>query len=96
MTGIGSWRIIFSGVIGGFFMASIFKFWGANPFMELNPMHQLCIGGFMFAIVFMAKLTSFYVTLPWYQVLMKNKLKDVYPKPMQKFIFIMHIFCQKI
>ena len=41
-------------LLGGFFMASIFIFVGANPFMELNPIHQLCIGGFMFAIVFMA------------------------------------------
>ena len=54
ITGLGSWRIMFSALLGGFFMASIFKLWGANPFMELNPIHQLCIGGFMFAIVFMA------------------------------------------
>ena len=54
MTGLGSWRIMFSALVGGFFMASIFYFWNANGFMSLNPIHQLCIGGFMFAIVFMA------------------------------------------
>ena len=54
ITGLGSWRIMSSALIGGFFMASIFYFWGANGFMSLNPIHQLCIGGFMFAIVFMA------------------------------------------
>ena len=54
ITGLGSWRIMFSALVGGFFMASIFYFWNANGFMSLNPIHQLCIGGFMFAIVFMA------------------------------------------
>ena len=54
VTGLGSWRIMFSAFIGGFFMAAIFFIWGANDFMTLNPIHQLCIGGFMFAIVFMA------------------------------------------
>jgi len=54
ITGLGSWRIMCSALVGGFFMASIFYFWNANGFMSLNPIHQLCIGGFMFAIVFMA------------------------------------------
>tara|TARA_B100000674_G_scaffold290178_1_gene240530 strand:- start:2599 stop:3768 length:1170 start_codon:yes stop_codon:yes gene_type:complete len=53
-TGIGSWRIIFSGILGGFIMALIFNLWNANGFMGLNPFHQLFIGGFMFGIVFMA------------------------------------------
>ena len=53
-TGIGSWRIIFSGLIGGFLMALIFNLWDANGFMGLNPFHQLFLGGFMFGIVFMA------------------------------------------
>ena len=54
ITGIGSWRIIFSGILGGFIMALIFNLWNANGFMGLNPFHQLFIGGFMFGIVFMA------------------------------------------
>ena len=53
-TGIGSWRIIFSGLLGGFVMALIFNLWDANGFMGLNPFHQLFLGGFMFGIVFMA------------------------------------------
>ena len=53
-TGIGSWRIILSGILGGFIMALIFNLWNANGFMGLNPFHQLFIGGFMFGIVFMA------------------------------------------
>jgi len=54
ITGIGSWRIISSGILGGFIMALIFNLWNANGFMGLNPFHQLFIGGFMFGIVFMA------------------------------------------
>ena len=54
VTGIGSWRIILSGIIGGYVMALLFNLWGANAFMGLDPMHQLVLGGFMFGIVFMA------------------------------------------
>lgn len=56
LTGIASWRIITSGVLGGLFMA-----WIANAFASplypvtaLSPVEQLCLGGFLFAIVFMA------------------------------------------
>ncbi|HCA82632.1 MAG TPA: NADH:ubiquinone reductase (Na(+)-transporting) subunit B, partial [Flavobacteriales bacterium] len=31
----------------------IFNAWGANPYMEVDPMHQLMMGGFMFGMVFM-------------------------------------------
>jgi Na+-transporting NADH:ubiquinone oxidoreductase subunit B len=40
--------------LGGFVMALIFNLWDANGFMGLNPLHQLCLGGFIFGIVFMA------------------------------------------
>ncbi len=55
-TGIGSLRIMGSMFIGGFSMAYIFN-WLApdtNLFMTLDPLHQLCIGGFLFGMVFMA------------------------------------------
>ena len=35
-------------------MAFIFNLWGANPFMMVDPWLQICMGGFMFGIVFMA------------------------------------------
>lgn len=53
-TGIGSWRVMFSFFLGGLSMALIFNAWGANEFMNVNPLLQLCIGGFMFGMVFMA------------------------------------------
>ena len=53
-TGIGSWRILVSVVAGGYTMGLIFNAWGANPFMEVDALHQLLIGGFAFGAVFMA------------------------------------------
>jgi Na+-transporting NADH:ubiquinone oxidoreductase subunit B len=53
-TGIGSWRIMLSVFIGGYVMASIFNFFGANTLMQLTPLHQLVLGGFAFGAVFMA------------------------------------------
>jgi len=35
-------------------MALLFNLWGANAFMDLGPIHQLMVGGFMFGMVFMA------------------------------------------
>ena len=53
ITGIGSWKIMVSFFAGGLTMGYLFNFWGANGFMEVNPLHQLMLGGFMFGMVFM-------------------------------------------
>ena len=53
-TGIGSWRIMLSMLIGGLSMGWLFNLWGANPFMEVAPIQQILMGGFMFGMVFMA------------------------------------------
>ena len=53
-TGIGSWRIMLSVFIGGFFMAQIFNFFGLNTLMQISPIHHLVLGGFAFGAVFMA------------------------------------------
>lgn len=53
-TGIGSWRVMVSMLAGGLFMSWVFNLWGANPYMELDPMHHIVMGGFMFGMVFMA------------------------------------------
>jgi Na+-transporting NADH:ubiquinone oxidoreductase subunit B len=54
VTGIGSWRIMLSSVLGGIVMTLIFNAVGANPFMKIDPLTQLMMGSFMFGIVFMA------------------------------------------
>jgi len=53
LTGIGSLRIMLSMFAGGFLMQLIFNAWGANPYMDITPLHQLMMGGFMFGMVFM-------------------------------------------
>jgi Na+-transporting NADH:ubiquinone oxidoreductase subunit B len=53
-TGIGSWRIISSVFVGGFFMALIFNLFGLNTLMQLTPLHHLALGGFAFGAIFMA------------------------------------------
>src|SRR5690606_22298177 len=54
LTGVGSWRIMFSVFLGGAFMAWIFNLVGANDYMLIPVMHQLVLGGFVFGLVFMA------------------------------------------
>ena len=54
VSGVGSWRIMSSFIVGGLAMAGIFNLIGANDFMTLPPVHQLMLGGFMFGAVFMA------------------------------------------
>ncbi len=58
-TGIASWRIILSGLIGGAVMGLIFNFIGPayfpdNLYLQVPWWHQLVMGGFMFGVVFMA------------------------------------------
>lgn len=54
ITGIASWKIMLSGVVGGYVMAFLFNIWGANEFMLVPAYQQLLFGGFAFGIVFMA------------------------------------------
>jgi len=54
VTGIGSWRIMLSVLVGGYAMATIFNIFAVNPFMEVAPLTQLIIGGFAFGAVYMA------------------------------------------
>ena len=58
-TGIGSWRVIISGIVGGIVMGMIFNYFSAsiestNYLLKINPIHQICLGGFLFGVVFMA------------------------------------------
>ena len=53
-TGISSWRIMLSVFIGGYFMAWIFNIFAVNPFMEVSPWTQLCMGGFALGGIFMS------------------------------------------
>ncbi|HOH99626.1 MAG TPA: NADH:ubiquinone reductase (Na(+)-transporting) subunit B [Bacteroidales bacterium] len=54
LTGVGSWRIMISGFLGGYVMGLLFNLWGANAFMEIPAYEHLIMGGFAFGVVFMA------------------------------------------
>lgn len=59
ITGIGSWRIMASGLIGGIVMGWIFNMFGPtyfpdNAYLQVHWSQQLVMGGFMFGLVFMA------------------------------------------
>lgn len=53
-TGIASYKIMVSGVVGVFAMAAVFNAIGATPAMQVSALHHLFYGGFAFGIVFMA------------------------------------------
>lgn len=52
-SGIGSWRIMLSFTLGGLAMGYLFNAIALHPFMELDPLHQIALGGFAFGAVFM-------------------------------------------
>lgn len=54
ITGIGSWRIMLSTLIGGAIMGLIFNAFAVNELMAFNWVDHLLVGGFMFGMVFMA------------------------------------------
>lgn len=59
ITGIGSWKIMTSAVLGGIVMGLIFNWAGPayfpeNVFLTLPWWYHLAAGGFMFGVVFMA------------------------------------------
>jgi len=54
ITGIGSWRIMLAGLLGGVSMTLIFNAFSANAYMTLSPLTQIMMGSFLFGLVFMA------------------------------------------
>lgn len=53
-TGIASWRVMLSMVLGAGLMSFVFNLWGATPFMEVPWFYQFYMGSFFFAMAFMA------------------------------------------
>ncbi|MGM0566460.1 MAG: NADH:ubiquinone reductase (Na(+)-transporting) subunit B [Bacteroidota bacterium] len=54
ITGVGSWRIMLSVILGGLFMGLIFNLWGASEYMQVPAYYHLVMGGFAFGTVYMA------------------------------------------
>ncbi len=54
LTGIASWRIMLSMVLGAAFMGYIFNAWDATAFMSVPWYYHFYMGSFFFAMAFMA------------------------------------------
>ena len=54
LTGIGSWRVMLSAVLGGGTMGLIFNAFGANGLIQFDWWQHMIVGGFAFGVVFMA------------------------------------------
>lgn len=53
-SGIGSWKIMLSTILGGLFMGWVFNISGADgAYMDMPAYYHLIIGGFMFGAIFM-------------------------------------------
>ena len=53
-TGVASWRIMLSTVVGAMVMGGLFNLWGLNDYMNIPAHYHLIMGGFAFGAVFMA------------------------------------------
>lgn len=54
ITGIGSWKIMVSTLLGAAVTGILLNFLAVNPYMEMPFWHHFIIGGFAFGAVFMA------------------------------------------
>jgi len=105
-TGVANWRVMLSVVLGGLFMGGIMNLFAVNPYMELSPITQLLMGGFMFGAVFMATdpvtaaqtNTGKYIFgfLVGVLALLIRVLNPAYPEGMMLAILLMNAFAPLI
>ncbi len=105
-SGIGSWRIMLSVVLGGGAMGVLFNLIGANDYMQLPFYYHFLMGGFMFGAVFMATdpVTSaqtnkgkwIYGLLIGAFAVLLRVLNPAYPEGMMLSILLMNCFAPLI
>ena len=106
VTGIGSWRIMLAGLLGGVTMTLIFNAFAANAFMTLSPLTQVMMGSFMFGMVFMATdpVTAaqtnrgkwIYGFLAGFLAIMIRVFNPAYPEGVMLAILLMNAFAPLI
>ena len=106
LTGVGSWRIIFGGIIGAAFMGLLFNLWGQNELMSFSWINHLVVGGFAFGIVFMAtdpvsaaqttKGKWIYGILVGIFCIMIRVFNPAYPEGVMLAILLMNVFAPTI
>lgn len=105
-TGIASWRIMLSAVIGGAVMGLIFNAFGSNALMAFDWWKHLLVGGFAFGVVFMAtdpvsaaqtdKGKWIYGFLIGFLAIMIRVFNGAYPEGMMMAILLMNVFAPTI
>lgn len=105
-TGVGSWRIMLGGLLGGAFMGLIFNLWGVNALMSFPWYQHLIVGGFAFGIVFMAtdpvsaaqttKGKWIYGILVGIFCIMIRVFNPAYPEGVMLAILLMNVFAPTI
>jgi len=106
LTGIGSWKIMFSTVLGGIVMGLILNLFAVNPFMEIPFWHHLLLGGFAFGAIFMAtdpvsaaqteKGKWIYGFLIGFLAILIRVLNPAYPEGVMLAILLMNTFAPLI
>ena len=106
ITGIASWRIMLSVIVGGGLMGLLFNAIGANEYMQLPFYYHYLMGGFMFGAVFMATdpVTAaqtnvgkwIYGLLIGIFAVMLRVINPAYPEGMMLAILLMNCFAPLI
>lgn len=105
-TGVGSWKIMLSTLLGGVTMGLILNTFAVNPFMEVPFYQHLVLGGFAFGAVFMAtdpvtasqteKGKWIYGFLIGFLAILIRVLNPAYPEGMMLAILLMNVFAPLI
>lgn len=105
-TGIGSWKIMLSGIIGALALGGVFYLFPGNSYMEIPAYFHLVMGGFAFGLVFMAtdpvtaaqteKGKWIYGFLIGIMAILIRVLNPAYPEGMMLAILLLNIWAPLI
>lgn len=105
-TGVGSWRIMLSTVVGALVMGFLLNTFAVNPFMEIPAWQHLVMGGFAFGAVFMATdpVTAAQTTrgkyiygfLIGFLAILIRVVNPAYPEGVMLAILLMNVFAPLI
>lgn len=106
ITGVGSWRIMLSTLLGAMVMGLLLNAFAVNPFMEVLWYDHLMLGGFAFGLVFMATdpVTAaqtnrgkyIYGFLIGFLAILIRVINPAYPEGMMLAILLMNVFAPLI
>jgi len=106
LTGVGSWKIIFSVFAGGAVMGLLLNAFAVNEFMALPFWNHLMLGGFAFGAVFMAtdpvsgaqteRGKWIYGFLIGFLAILIRVLNPAYPEGVMMAILLMNVFAPLI